>query len=95
MKTYILLDLPKDYVDALFSLITHMASTNTGGQMLITAGIIPLLLKLIPVNISTTYKSISKAIHILDTLLYTFEPAYTVFNTANGLSTIVQRIQVT
>jgi len=71
-----------------------MASTNTGGQMMITAGIIPLLLSMVPINMAILYKSISKAIHILDTLLYTFESAYAVFNTANGLQTIVERIQV-
>lgn len=50
MNTYhflILAHYPQDFLDALFAFVTYLIQTQSGGQMLMSAGIIPTLLTIL------------------------------------------------
>jgi hypothetical protein len=38
---------PQDFLDAMFALISYIISSQTGGNMVISAGLVPVLLQLL------------------------------------------------
>ncbi|KAG0231894.1 hypothetical protein BGW42_008561 [Actinomortierella wolfii] len=84
---------PQEFVDALFAFITYIISSQSGGAMVISAGIIPVLLQLLLNKHASQLKNITKAISIQDSLIYGYASAFTSFISSNGLNFIVQRIK--
>ncbi|CAI2172902.1 16430_t:CDS:10, partial [Funneliformis geosporum] len=82
----------QEYYDAVFALISYFITSQTGGTMVISAGIVPTLLQLLNNKNPQQSKNITKVVSILDSLVYGFTPSFTSFCNANGVRTLVQRI---
>lgn len=70
MNTYHLLILahyPQDFLDALFAFVTYLIQTQSGGQMLMSAGIIPTLLTILgnkkPTQLKVLFTVLTISIH--------------------------------
>lgn len=87
-----------EYIDALFNFLMHLQTTGFAGNMLLGAGIIPLLVDLVketPASRTDTVDSLiaaNRAVSFLDNFTYSFASAATPFNTANGLQVFVARV---
>ncbi|CAG8441327.1 3125_t:CDS:10 [Ambispora gerdemannii] len=84
---------PQEYLDALFALISCIISTQTGGTMVISAGIVPTLLQLLHNKKNGQEKNVTKAVVILDSLVYGFTTSFNTFCNANGVNILVDRIK--
>ncbi|CAG8444226.1 3604_t:CDS:10 [Ambispora leptoticha] len=84
---------PQEYLDALFALISCIISTQTGGTMVISAGIVPTLLQLLRNKKNGQEKNVTKAVVILDSLVYGFTTSFNTFCNANGVNILVDRIK--
>ncbi|GBC34534.2 DUF913-domain-containing protein [Rhizophagus irregularis DAOM 181602=DAOM 197198] len=83
----------QEYYDAMFALISYFITTQNGGTMVISAGIVPTLLQLLHNKNPQQSKNITKAVGVLDSLVYGFTPSFTSFCNANGVRILVQRIK--
>ncbi|RIA89170.1 hypothetical protein C1645_825193 [Glomus cerebriforme] len=83
----------QEYYDAVFALISYFITTQNGGTMVISAGIVPTLLQLLHNKNPQQSKNITKAVGILDSLVYGFNTSFTSFCNANGVRILVQRIK--
>ena len=87
-----------EYIDALFNFLMHLQTTGFAGNMLLGAGIIPLLVDLVketPPSRSDTVDSLiaaNRAVSFLDNFTYSFASAATPLKTANGLQFFVSRV---
>ncbi|KAF8948924.1 hypothetical protein BGZ47_001133 [Haplosporangium gracile] len=84
---------PRDFVDAIFAFIGYIISGQTGGNMVIAAGLVPVLLKLLVNKRASQVKNVTKSIHLLDSLIYGYSSAFTSFCTSGGLNVLVARIK--
>ncbi|KAK9761441.1 E3 ubiquitin-protein ligase tom1 [Basidiobolus ranarum] len=84
---------PQDFVDALLSLIGYIITTQSGGNMVITAGIIPVLLSILDSRETQHIKSATRIVGLLDGIVYGFPNSFTTFCDANGITILVNRIQ--
>ncbi|KAK5816821.1 hypothetical protein F5H01DRAFT_405347 [Linnemannia elongata] len=84
---------PQDFVDAIFAFIGYIISGQTGGNMVIAAGLVAVLLKLLVNKRSSQVKNVTKCIHLLDSLIYGYSSAFTSFCTSDGLNILVARIK--
>ncbi|KAF9353291.1 hypothetical protein BGX26_008924 [Mortierella sp. AD094] len=85
--------LPQDFLDAVFAFISFLAGSQSGGSMLISAGIVPVILKLLNNKHASQLKNVTKAVSLLDNLVYGFGTAFTSFCSSDGLNTLVARIK--
>jgi E3 ubiquitin-protein ligase HUWE1 len=86
--------LPHSFVDALLSFVTYLSSHQTGGTMLVGAGLIPLLIQTLEVRLPHRLPVMSKTLQLLDNILYNFANAFQLFCNAHGVDILVDRIQV-
>ncbi|KAG0374236.1 hypothetical protein BGX24_010655 [Mortierella sp. AD032] len=84
---------PQDFLDAMFAFISYIISSQTGGNMVISAGLVPVLLQLLPNKHSSQLKNVTKSITLLDSLVYGFSTAFTSFCTSGGLNMLVARMK--
>ncbi|KAF9173026.1 hypothetical protein BGX20_004283 [Mortierella sp. AD010] len=84
---------PQDFLDTVFAFISFLAGSQSGGSMLISAGIVPVILKLLNNKRASQLKNVTKAVSLLDNLVYGFGTAFTSFCSSNGLNTLVARIK--
>ncbi|KAG9291851.1 hypothetical protein G9A89_012136 [Geosiphon pyriformis] len=86
---------PQEYLDALFAFIQYIIQTQQGGTMVISAGIVPTLLKLLTNKKASQLKArnVAKAVSLLDSLVYSFSTSFTTFCNANGVNILVERIK--
>ncbi|KAG0319507.1 hypothetical protein BGZ97_002029 [Linnemannia gamsii] len=84
---------PQDFLDAMFALISYIISSQTGGNMVISAGLVPVLLQLLSNKHSSQLKNVTKSITILDSLVYGFSTAFSSFCTSGGLNSLVTRLK--
>ncbi|KAK5815411.1 hypothetical protein F5H01DRAFT_279335, partial [Linnemannia elongata] len=84
---------PQDFLDAMFALISYIISSQTGGNMVISAGLVPVLLQLLSNKHSSHLKNVTKSVTILDSLVYGFSTAFTSFCTSGGLNSLVARMK--
>ncbi|KAF8985816.1 hypothetical protein BGZ46_001784 [Entomortierella lignicola] len=85
--------IPQEFPDAIFAFITFLAGSQSGGSMLISAGIIPTILKLLNNKHASQLKNVIKGVTILDNLVYGFGTAFTTFCSSDGLNILVARIK--
>ncbi|KAG4300575.1 hypothetical protein PCK1_003004 [Pneumocystis canis] len=83
----------KEYVDALFLLIHYLTTTQQGGNMLTSAGIIPSLIRLLKNKAPKAIRAVTKAASLLDHLTYGFPSTFNAFCSARGLDVLVGRIK--
>ena len=83
-----------EYIDALFNFIMHLQTTGYAGNMLLGAGIIPLLVELAkdskPSNEALLISI--RAVTFLDNFTYSLASAASPFAAAGGLQVFVERI---
>lgn len=83
----------QEFIDSFFSFVSFLINTSSGGQMIISAGIVTLLTNAISSYSPTHLKSISKCATMIDTIIYGFPSSLNVFISAGGVDIIVSRIQ--
>jgi E3 ubiquitin-protein ligase HUWE1 len=82
------------FLDALFTFVSYLLQTQPGGQMLMSAGIIPTLVQIIGNLQYTQLKNLAKIVGLIDTIVNSFATSFSAFCNANGLETLLNRIKV-
>jgi len=86
--------LPHSFVEALLSFIMYLASHASGGNMVVSAGLIPLLVQIIENKNPNRLLVISKTMQLVDNVIYSFTNAFSLFCAARGVEILVERIGV-
>jgi E3 ubiquitin-protein ligase HUWE1 len=86
--------LPHSFVEALLSFLTFIASHAAGGNMVVGAGLVPLLIQIIENRLPQRLPVVSKTMQLVDNVLYSFANAFQLFCTARGVEVLVERIEV-
>lgn len=86
--------LPQSFIDALLSFVTFLASHASGGNMVVGAGLIPLLIQMIDIKLPNRLSVLSKTMQLVDNILYGFTNAFNMFCTSHGVESIVNRVEV-
>lgn len=86
--------LPHSFIEALLSFITYLASHASGGNMVVSAGLIPLLVQIVENKNSNRLPVISKTMQLLDNVIYSFSNAFSLFCASRGVEILVERIEV-
>ncbi|KAG0347069.1 hypothetical protein BG004_000179 [Podila humilis] len=84
---------PQEFLDAMFAFLSFIISFNTGGNMVVSAGLVPILLQLLSNKRASQLKNVTKAITVLDSLIYGFGTAFTSFCSSNGINLLVGRMK--
>lgn len=84
--------LPHAFADALISFVTYLASHAQGGGMIVGAGLVPLLIQVIDNRLPQRLPMVSKAMQLVDNVLYSFTNAFTLFCAGKGVDVLVDRI---
>lgn len=87
------LDYPQSFLEALLSFVSCLLQTQPGGQMLMSAGIIPVLIQIVGNNQHNQLKNIAKTANLLDTIVNSFNTSFTAFCNAEGLDILLSRIK--
>ena len=85
---------PNLFVDALISFVTFISAHQTGGNVLVSAGLIPLLIQAISIENVERLSVIPKILQLLDNVLYGYSNAFTLFCNSRGVEALVTRIKV-
>lgn len=86
--------IPLPFMEALLAFVTFIASHASGGNMVVGAGLIPLLIQLIDNKLPARLPVVSKAMQLVDNVLYSFTNAFHLFTAARGVEILVDRISV-
>jgi E3 ubiquitin-protein ligase HUWE1 len=86
--------LPHSFAEALLSFVTFIASHAAGGNMVVGAGLVPLLIQLIENKLPGRLGVVSKTMQLVDNVLYSFTNAFQLFCSARGVEVLVDRIEV-
>jgi len=86
--------LPHSFVEALLSFVTFIASHASGGNMVVGAGLIPLLIQVVENRLPHRLPVVSKTMQLVDNVLYSFTNAFQLFCTSRGVEVLVERIEV-
>jgi E3 ubiquitin-protein ligase HUWE1 len=86
--------LPHPFVEALLALVTFLASHAAGGNMVVAAGLIPLLIQVIDNRLPDRLLMVSKTMQLVDNVLYGFANAFQLFCNNRGVEALVDRIEV-
>lgn len=78
----------------MLSFIACLLQTQHGGQMLISAGIIPVLVHIVGNHQISQLKGIAKVVGLLDTIVNSFNNSFTAFCNAGGLDTLLEKIKL-
>ena len=86
--------LQHSFVEALLSFLTFIASHAAGGNMVVGAGLVPLLIQIIENRLPQRLPVVSKTMQLVDNVLYSFANAFQLFCAARGVEVLVERIEV-
>lgn len=86
--------LPNSFIDALLAFVTYLAQHAGGGNMIVGAGLVPLLVQIIENKLAQRLQMVSKAMQLVDNVLYGYANAFQLFSNARGVDVLVERIQV-
>ncbi|KAF9447492.1 hypothetical protein P691DRAFT_776106 [Macrolepiota fuliginosa MF-IS2] len=86
-------NIPQSFVEALLQFVTLIATHTSGVNMIVGAGLIPLLIQLVENKLSNRLPVISKTLQLVDSVLYSFQNGFTLFCAARGVSVLVDRIE--
>lgn len=86
--------IPATFVESLLSFVTYLAQHISGGNMLVSAGLVPLLVQIMENRLAQRLPMVSKAMQLVDNILYAFSNAFQVFSNSRGVEVLVARIQV-
>ncbi|WFD28324.1 HECT-type E3 ubiquitin transferase [Malassezia nana] len=82
------------FVDALMTLVANLTTTVSGSTMVVSAGLIPQLLELACIVSHTNalvQRTSARAIGLIDSLVYSYPPAFEQLTAARGLDVLVTR----
>ncbi|ORX50832.1 hypothetical protein DM01DRAFT_1090162 [Hesseltinella vesiculosa] len=82
-----------EFLDALFTLLLYMVQTPSGSQILMSAGIIPILLGMLDNQESLQIKSVTKVVGLLDGVVNAISASFSAFCNANGVEILLNRIK--
>ncbi|KAJ9092936.1 hypothetical protein QFC21_006648 [Naganishia friedmannii] len=85
---------PHELVDSVLTFVAYLASSSGYGNMLVGAGLVPLIIDLIKVTHHARGGYVARAIGLIDNMMYTSNNAFNIFCNANGLQTLNRRITV-
>ncbi|KAI6134471.1 hypothetical protein EV401DRAFT_2052880 [Pisolithus croceorrhizus] len=85
--------LANSFVEALLAFITYVAQHAGGGNMVVGAGLIPLLVQIIENRLAQRLQMVSKAMQLVDNVVYGYSNAFQLFSNARGVASLVDRIQ--
>ncbi|PCH43593.1 hypothetical protein WOLCODRAFT_75349 [Wolfiporia cocos MD-104 SS10] len=85
--------LPQPFVEALLSFVTYIATHASGGNMVVGAGLVPLLIQVIENRLPNRLYVVSKTMQLLDNVLYGFNNAFQLFCNGRGVDILVDRIE--
>lgn len=85
--------LPHSFVEALLSFVTFIASHQAGGNMVVGAGLVPLLIQVIGNKRPERLAVVSKTMQLVDNVLYSFTNAFQLFCGGHGVEALVERIE--
>ncbi|KAG6336038.1 hypothetical protein ID866_3054 [Astraeus odoratus] len=85
--------LPNSFVEALLAFITYIAQHAGGGNMVVGAGLVPLLVQIIENRLAQRLQMVSKAMQLVDNVVYGYSNAFQLFSNARGVDVLVERIQ--
>ena len=86
--------LQHSFVEALLSFLTFIASHAAGGNMVVGAGLVPLLIQIIENRLPQRLLVVSKTMQLVDNVIYSFANAFQLFVAARGVEVLVERIEV-
>jgi E3 ubiquitin-protein ligase HUWE1 len=86
---------PFEFVEALITFITFLIATAAYSNMLIGAGLVPLLVQLVQNQLPSRLPIVVKSINLLDHVVYSNPNGFTIFRNAGGLEALTDRIQST
>ncbi|KAF8712347.1 hypothetical protein RHS03_01066, partial [Rhizoctonia solani] len=84
--------MPNEFPEALLGFITYLASQSAGGTQVVGAGLVPQLILLVENRQPERMTVVSKAMPLIDNLLYGFPTAFQLFVNAHGVEAMVDRI---
>ncbi|KAI0699215.1 hypothetical protein BC835DRAFT_1412679 [Cytidiella melzeri] len=87
------LNTPQAFVESLLSFVTYIAAHAAGGNMVVGAGLVPLLVQVIDVRLPNRLYALSKTMQLLDNVLYGYTNAFQLFCNARGVDVLVGRIE--
>ena len=85
---------PQPFLDSFFTFLSCILPTQPGGQMLMTAGIIPVLVQIVGNQQHVLLKNVAKVVGLVDTIANSFSTSFSAFCNANGLDVLLNRIKV-
>ena len=86
--------LPHMFVDALLTFVIYLASHTSGGNMVVSAGLVPLLIQIIGITLPQRLAVVSKTMQLVDNVLYGFVNAFQMFCNSHGVEALTERIRV-
>lgn len=87
-------NIPQPFVEALLSFMTFIATHASGGNMVVGAGLVPLLVQVIENRLPQRLYVVSKTMQLVDNVLYGYSNAFQLFCNIHGVDALVDRIQV-
>lgn len=82
-----------EFVDGILSFIATLITSQNGGNTIVSAGIIPVLVQILENYRQTQMRTVSRVLTILDSILYGFNQSFDTFIESQGLAKIVIRIE--
>lgn len=86
--------IPQPFIEALLSFVTYIASHSSGGNMLVGAGLLPVLIQIMENKSASRLTVVSKTMQLVDNILYSFANAFSLFVSSRGVDVLVERIEV-
>lgn len=87
-------NIPQSFVEALLQFVTLVATHTSGVNMIVGAGLIPLLIQLVENKLPNRLPVVSRTLQLIDSVLYSFQNGFTLFCAARGVTVLVDRIEV-
>ncbi|KAJ2449738.1 E3 ubiquitin-protein ligase tom1, partial [Coemansia sp. RSA 2336] len=84
---------PYEFMSALYFFLTGMANNMNGGQLLVSAGVVPIFVSALKHTHLQQLRSVGRVAKLLDYLISTTNATFPAFCSANGITALVERIQ--
>ncbi len=84
---------PQAFVEALLAFVTYIATHASGGNMVVGAGLVPLLIQVIENRLPQRLYVVSKTMQLVDNVLYGYTNAFQLFCNSRGVDILVDRIE--
>lgn len=84
---------PMEFSELIFSFISYILNTNSGGSMLVASGLIPTLVGALVDPAPIHFKHAAKCANTLDNVMFSFPASITNFQAASGLKICVSVIE--